>query len=140
MLTAGSEPPGNFRVVEVRQSAARILEAEFIDFVVADRPGVLEHSGDVAVGLLRGARVGVLSEGLILAADFDAGDRAGADVSAERQAMIGAEVVIDAQRVEAGAFEDGEIAFLRSQRLIGSRDAARQVPAAGSSWESLSNW
>ncbi len=57
---------GNIRVVEVREASSRILKAEFVDLVVADRPGVLRGAGDIAKGLLRSPRVGVLSEGLIL--------------------------------------------------------------------------
>ena len=46
---------GNLGVVEVGESAPRILKAEFIDFVIADAPRVLKYAGDVAISLLRGA-------------------------------------------------------------------------------------
>ena len=66
----------NFRVVEVGQATAGILEAKLVDLVVAGRPGVLHGPGHVAVRLLRCARISVLPERLILAAHLDTGDRA----------------------------------------------------------------
>src|SRR5205807_891409 len=90
---------GNLRIVKVRKAAAGILKAEFIDLVVADCPRVLKCASYVAVGLLRSARVSVLPEGLVLAADLDAGDGAWANVASERQAMVRAQVVIKAERV-----------------------------------------
>ena len=114
----------NLRVVEVRKSAARILEAEFIHLVVADGPGVLRRSRHIAIGLLRCARVCVLPGGLVLAADFDSGDRAGAHVRAQRQAVVAVDVVIDTQRIKTGAFKYREVSGLRGQRLIGTRNEA----------------
>src|SRR5579863_10296504 len=114
----------NLRIVEIGKSAAGILKAEFIDLVVADGPGILKHSGYVAVRLLRSARVRVLPEGLILAADFDTGDRAGADVGAERQTMVRPQIVVEAERVEACSFKDGEVSHLRGQGLERSRNEA----------------
>jgi hypothetical protein len=46
---------GNLRVVEIGKSAARVLEAKFIDLGVADRPRILKDASNVAVSLLRGA-------------------------------------------------------------------------------------
>ena len=109
---------GSCRVVKICEAAASVLEAEFVDLVVAESPGVLHHAGYVAIGLLRSSRISILSERLVLAADFNAGDGAGADVGAQRQPVAVAEVVIQAQRIKARAFEDRKVARLRCQRLI----------------------
>src|SRR6185437_6023399 len=45
----------NRRVVEIRQSAPRILEAKIVDLVVTDCRGVLGNDGDITIGLLRSA-------------------------------------------------------------------------------------
>src|ERR1700690_3098528 len=79
-----TRPCRNRRVVEVGQSAAGVLEAEVVHFVVADDPGLLSNGGEVAVGLLRGTRVRVLPEGLVFAADFDSCNCTGTDVRAQR--------------------------------------------------------
>ena len=84
------------------------------------------RSGDVAVGLLRSARVGVLPERLVLAADFDSGHGARADIGAEHEAVVRIHIVIDAQRVNAGAFEYREVAGLRCQSLVGSWERNRR--------------
>src|SRR5208283_527242 len=104
-------------VVVIIQAPASILEADFIYFAGAERPGVLHNARHVTVALLRSTRVGVLTEGLILSAAFDAGDRARAGIDAEREAVIVADVVVEAKSVEAGAFEYREIAFLRIEIL-----------------------
>ena len=105
-------------VVEIIQTAAGVLEAEFIHFAAAESPGVLHHAGHITVALSRSARVGVLTEGLVLSAAFDAGDRARAGIDAQHEAVIVVYVVVDAQRVQAGAFKYREVSGLRSQRLV----------------------
>src|ERR1019366_3774905 len=44
--------PRNRRVIEVRQSALCVLEAKLVHLAVAERPGVLHHSGPVTICLL----------------------------------------------------------------------------------------
>ena len=88
---------GDGLVVEIRQTPAGILETKFIHLAIADGPGVLKNAGYVTVGLLRSTRLGVLTEGLVLAVDFDAGHRAGADIGAKRQAVVVGKVVVQAQ-------------------------------------------
>src|SRR5262249_2090512 len=56
---------GSMREI-VEQSAAGILEAEFVDDAVAKDPGMLRCAGDIAVGLLRGSRESILPEVLVL--------------------------------------------------------------------------
>ena len=86
----------NLGVVEIIQAAASVLEAEFIHLAGAESPSILHHSRHVTVGLLRSARVGVLAEGLVLSADFDAGNRARAGIDAQREPVVIAHVVVDA--------------------------------------------
>src|SRR5579863_3345712 len=59
-VDGGVGASGDLRVIEVRQSPARVLEAEFIDLIGTEGPCILEDAGDVAISLLRGTRVGVL--------------------------------------------------------------------------------
>ena len=59
-----------------------------------------------------------MSDRLILTAHFNASHCTRADVRPQRQAVVIANVVIDAQRIEAGAFEDREVTDLRRQGLI----------------------
>ena len=107
-------------VVEIIQAAAGVLEAELIHLAVAEGPSVLHNARRVTVALSRSARIGVLTEGLVLSAAFDAGDRAWAGIEAQREAVIVVYVMVDAKRVEAGAFEDREVPFLchLKQRLV----------------------
>jgi hypothetical protein len=112
----GDIGPASAIGVEVLQSATGILEAELIDLVVADGPGVLEYSSDVAIGLLRGAGVSVLAEGLVLAVDLNAGDCAWADITAQHDAVRRGQIVVEPQRVKAGAFEDRVVPNLSIQR------------------------
>src|ERR1700676_28018 len=111
----------NLGVVKISQATAGELETEFVDLAVAESPSVLGNASRVTIGLLRSAGVGVLSEGLILSADFDPGDGARTDVAAESQAVAVTDVVVDSKRVDAGPFEDGEVALLRSESLEGQR-------------------
>src|ERR1700730_9299888 len=53
--------------VKVGQSPARELKAEVIHLIVTDGPGIFCDYREVTIRLLRSARVGILSEGLILA-------------------------------------------------------------------------
>jgi hypothetical protein len=62
--------------------------------------------------LLGGAGVGILPEGLVLSAALDSSDRAGADIGAQHEAVIVAQVVIEAQRVEARTLKDRKISHL----------------------------
>src|ERR1700730_4086927 len=119
----------NRGVVEVRKPAAGVLKAKFVHLVLADRPAVLCHSRNVPISLLRGPRISVLPEWLVLAADFNARDRAGANIGAQHKAMVGADVVIKTQRIETGALKNGEVSFLRRQSLVGSRHKARRCRA-----------
>src|SRR5437868_14673813 len=56
---------------EIREATPGILEAEFVDLIVAKCPCVLEDAGRVAISLLRSARIVILPEGLILSVDCD---------------------------------------------------------------------
>src|ERR1700686_3241876 len=96
---------GNGCVVKIRESSAGILKAELVDFVVAQGPRVLDGPGNVAESLLRRSRVGVLSEWLILAADFNSRLGARTDVHAQHKTVAGAHVVVDAQRILARPIE-----------------------------------
>src|ERR1022692_5299293 len=80
----------------IEQPAARKLEAQFVHFVVADRPGILRHESEVPVGLIRSAGERVLPEDLILSIDLNSGNRAGAHVGPKTQAIVAAHVVVDA--------------------------------------------
>ncbi len=108
---------GDGPVVEVRQTPAGILETKLIHLVIADRPCVLKNAGCVAVGLLRGAGICVLTDGLALAVDFNSVHRAGADIPAQREAVVVGEVMVQAQRIQAGALKDREIPALRTEIL-----------------------
>src|ERR1700719_41581 len=108
---------GNGRIVEIRQSAPGKLETKFIHLVIAQRPSVLRNTRNVTIRLLRSARVGVLTEGLVLSAHFDAGHGAGTDIATHCQSVAVADVMVDAQRIEAGAFKDREVPLLRSKGL-----------------------
>ena len=105
---------GNGGVVEVGEATAGILKQELVDLVRTDRPGILRNSFDVAEGLLRGARVGVLPKGLVLSANLNSSDCAGTHLAANHKAIVVADVVVEAKRVDAGAFKHGEVADLRS--------------------------
>src|SRR4029077_19333104 len=102
-----------------------ILKSELVHFVVADGPCVLRGSRHIAISLLRCTRVCVLPCGLVLPADFNSGDRTRAHVCAKRQAVVAVDVVIDTQRVKTGAFKYREVAPLRVQRLIRTRNKTR---------------
>src|SRR5208337_580723 len=104
-------------VVEIYQTSASVLKEEVIHFAAAEGPGILHDAGHIAVGLLRSSGVGVLTERLILAIDFYPGNRARADIGAQREAVVVAHVVVDAKRVQAGALEDGKVADLRIEIL-----------------------
>src|SRR6266568_5979605 len=103
---------GNRGVVEVRQTAASILESKIVDLVVADYPGFLSHARYVTIRLLRSSGVGILSEWLVLAADFDSRNRAGTNVGSNSQAVDVVEVMVDTQRVKPCSFKDWEIPHL----------------------------
>src|ERR1700751_230351 len=117
----------DLRIVAIGESATSVLEAKLVDLVVAYGPGILKHAGDIAIGLFRSAGVRVLPERLIFAAHFDTGNGTGAHVAAERQAMIRAEVVVEAQRIQTRTFKDREIPLLRLQRLIRRRHRCAQA-------------
>src|SRR5580692_12392764 len=126
------------RVVKVRQTATRILEAQLIHFIVADRPSVLNDAGNIAISLLGRAGISVLPERLVLAADLDPRDRAGTHVSAQRKPIAAADIVVDAQRVQACPLEYGKIPPLRRQRLVrgwhkawGRAATRRKTPDSG---------
>src|SRR3954465_3334909 len=55
---------GKRGVVEVRQTAARVLEAKLVDFVGAERPAVLHCARHISIGLLRCTRVSILAKWL----------------------------------------------------------------------------
>src|SRR5580698_2117724 len=112
-------PSWNCSVVEIRQAPSRELKEKFIHFVIAQSPSVFHYASDIAVGLLRSARVGILTKRLVLAADLDAGDGARTDIGAQRKPVTVAHVMVEAQRVQAGALEDREVSFLGCESLIG---------------------
>src|SRR5215469_792068 len=105
----GIRASGNRGVVKVLQPTPRILEPEIIDLIVADRPGVLNYPGNITIGLSGSARVGVLPEGLVLAAHFNACHRAGADVGPQGQPVRRAQIVIKPERIQAGALKYGKV-------------------------------
>ena len=96
-------------VEKVGQAPARVLETKLIDFVVADRPGVLKEAGHIAVRLLRGPRIRILSEWLVLPIDLNTRHCARADIRPQRYPIAIAQVVIQTQRIEAGAFENRKV-------------------------------
>src|SRR5579872_6480749 len=87
----------NLRVIEVRKAAARELEAELVHLAAAYRPGVLHHTGHVAISLFGGSRIGILSEGLILAAALQPGDCAGTYIDAKGQPVVCIDVMVEPQ-------------------------------------------
>src|SRR5207302_9457138 len=99
------------------------------------RPGVLHQTGYVAIGLLRGTRVGVLTKGLRLAADLNPRDRARTHIGAEHQPVSTVDVVVDAQRVKARALEYRKISDLRRKCLIGGRSRDTWAGWGATGWE-----
>src|SRR5580704_8522911 len=97
------------RVIEVRQTPARVLDPELVHLVIADGPGVLQHAGNVAVGLFGSTGIRVQPYGLVLAADLDAGDRAGARIDPQHQAIVGVDIVIDTQGIETRPLKYREV-------------------------------
>ena len=114
---------GRIGRVGVEQTAPRILETEFVDFVRADRPQVLRGDAGIAEDLLRGARERVLAEvpRSSLRVYLDPGDRARAGAAPQHQLMRAVEVVIKAEGIDARPLKNREIAPHRIQRHKRSR-------------------
>ena len=122
-------------VEKIREASTRILEPKLIDLVITQGPGVLRSDGKVSIGLPGSAGVSVLTKWLILAADFNAGNCAGADIAAQHDPVIVVQVVVETERVQTRALEHWKVPPLRGQRLegCGSRNAWSRGSAG--SWE-----
>src|SRR5262249_25586178 len=79
----------------IQQPSPRILEARFVDFVV-HRPGILGGDAGIAIGLLRGAGKGVLTEVFCrsLRVHLDAGYCTRARTATQHELMAGIEAMV----------------------------------------------
>src|SRR5262249_4933314 len=114
----------------IEQSASRVLEAKLVYHVRSQQPGVLCCAGHIAIGLLRGAREGILSKILVLCIDLYAGHGAWTDVGSQHEVLRATELVIDAQAIEAGPLKDRIVPHLRLQTMErGWKRSIRREPS-----------
>ena len=117
--------------IKILQAATGVLEAKFVDLVGADGHSLLHHAGHVAIGLLGSARKCVLPVRLVLSIHLNAGHRAGTYVGAKHQPVIAVDVVIQAEGVKAGAFENRIVSSLRHQAQEIARQSITQNVGGG---------
>src|SRR5581483_3559743 len=97
--------------------ATRIFIPELVDFIVPNHPSVLSSDGHIAIGLLRGAGVRVLPEGLVLTVDFNSRNGTRTHVAAQHELLVIRELVIQSKTVYCRAFKDGKIPNLRRETV-----------------------
>ena len=84
----------------VKQPAARILKAKFIDLVRSQRPLVLAGDTPIMIILGRCTRERILSEVLrTLRLHLDSGLITWAETAPERDSVVASEIMVQAQRV-----------------------------------------